>query len=271
MVVSSESSTGCVVFLLGKEIRCIEMEIKPADDIIISPAAGNSNHQQDRLPTGIEFWKQVALAQPCRVCHYKDNTYVCTQRMVVERIGKDGKFTNSFIKLNGYPCGIIAHKDRLYILTKGKPHTIHGYSLQGQMIVSWAHSDYFAGDPLCRTLTIIDDELVIVDRTNKKFTYYSLNGDLLRSVRYDGIEKRKMSLCHAGGDSIIVTNCDAFHGLLKFNLVSGAVEWTSNAVKQPSVVMMLNKKYALATEIENSAEEEVFIVFNLMTGEMLLC
>ena len=57
--------------MAGVEVRDIEMKIRPADDIIISPAAGNSNTQQNRLPTGMEPIKQIKVDYPCRVCHYK--------------------------------------------------------------------------------------------------------------------------------------------------------------------------------------------------------
>ena len=118
-----------------------------------------------------------------------------------------------------------------------------------------------------RALAVINnDKLVVADRTNKRFSIYSLTGELLRSVRCEEIGTSRISLCHAGGNSIIVTNCGALQEIFKFNLATGAVEWRSNAVKRPSAVMMLNKEYVLVTDWHFGALVKLLIV-NQMTGE----
>ena len=215
----------------GEKVRDVEMKIRPADDIIIAPAAGSLSHQQNRVPTSIKLENEIGVARPCRVCHYKGNTYVGTYNNAIDRIDKDGVVTESFIRLGGFPCGIIAHEDRLYVLQLGTPYSINVFNLLGQQLFKWKLNDSATKDYLGRALAVLNnDELVVTDRTNKRFSIYSFTGELLRSVRCEEIGTDRFTLCHAGGDSIIVTNCEASHELFKFNLATGAVEWRSNSV-----------------------------------------
>ena len=255
----------------GVKVRDIEMKIRPADDIIILPPAGNSNHQQNRVPTGTELIKEIKVGNPRRVCHYKGYTYVADSGNKIDRINEDGAVTESFIRLDGYPCGIIAYEDRLYVLQGDAPYAIKVFNMLGEHLFKWIHRDSVTRVFLGRALAVINnDELVVADRTNRRFTIYSLTGEHLRSVRCDEIGTERVTLCHAGGDSIIVSSPLASHELFKFNLATGAVEWRSNAVKQPSAVMMLNTEYALVTERISSAKVKIFIVYQA-TGEMILC
>ena len=217
----------------GVKVRDIEMKIRPADDIIISPPAGNSSHHQNRLPKSIEVEKEIRIGDPSRVCHYKGCTYVGRITSAIDRIDKDGAVTESFIRLDGYPCGIIANEDRLYVLQLGTPYFIQAFNLLGQHLFKRKLNDSVIKDYLGRALAVLNhDELVVADRTKKRFSIYSLTGKLLRSVRCDEIGgMNKISLCHAGGDSIIVTNCEASHELFRFNLATETVEWRSNSVK----------------------------------------
>ena len=216
----------------GVKVRDVEMKIRPSDNIIISPqAAGNSNHQQNSLPTSIEVGKEIRICDPCRVCHYKGYTYVGKWNSTVVRYDKDGVVIQAFIRLDGYPCGIIAHEDRLCVLQLGTPYSINVFNLLGQQLFKWKLNDSATKDYLGRALAVLNnDELVVTDRTNKRFSIYSFTGELLRSVRCEEIGTDRFTLCHAGGDSIIVTNCEASHELFKFNLATGAVEWRSNSV-----------------------------------------
>ena len=261
---------GTVDIISGVKIRDVEMKIRPADDIVISPAAGNSNHQQNRPPTGIELIKQIRVGDPCRVCHYKGYTYVGRITNAIDRIDKDGAVAESFIRLDGYPCGIIAHEDRLYVLQQGKSYFIQAFNLLGQHLFKWNHSDSVTRFYLGRALAILNNnELVVADRTNKKFNISSLTGELLRSIKCNEIGNGRISLCRASGESIIVTNYGAPHELFKFNLATETIEWRSNAVKRPSTVMMLNKEYVLVTEGEYSNQVKFFIL-NQMTGKVKL-
>ena len=245
------------------------MKIRQADDIIMSPAAaGNSNHQQNGVPTSIEVEKEIRVGDPCRVCHYKGYTYVGTYNNTIDRINEDGEVTESFIRVEGYPCGMIAHEDMLCVLQHGTPYFICVFNLLGQQLFKWELNDSATRTNLGRALAVINkEELVVADRINKRFNIYSLTGEFLRSVKCDEIGNSRISLCHASGDSIIVTNYCAQHELFKFNLATGAVEWRSNAVEGPSAVAMLNKEYALVTEEQGSTGVKFFIL-NQATGEM---
>ena len=181
----------------------------------------------------------------------------------------DRGITKGIINVKTFVNGLIAHDDRLYTAILGFNQTnVYVYELSGEKFRSWKHSDeglLNQTDFTYKALTIIGDQLVIAD--TKKLTTYSLTGKLLKVVECEKITASYVSLCHAGGDSILVTNLDASPALFKFNLATAAVEWTSNAIKQPSAVTMLNKEYALVTESQSSHHVKLYII-NQITGEM---
>ena len=241
-------------FMLGVEARNAEMKITAVDDIIISAAGtSGSDSQQHRLPTSMKLVKKKEIKMPSRVCHYKGNTYVARGfGMSIAKIDGDGRITEGIINVITFVNGLIAHDDRLYAAIRDFHQTnVVVYQLSDKMVHSLKHINF-------KALTVFRDQLVIAEVN--KFIIHSLTGERLRVVGCNQLGTRKVSLCHAGGDSIIVTKCDASPAMLKFNLATAAVEWTSNDVKQPSAVAMLNKKYALVTENQSSDHVKLFII-----------
>lgn len=258
--------------MLGVEVRNVEMKITAADDMIISAAgASGSDPQQCRLPTSMKLVKEIKIDYPRRVCHYKGYTYVTSGlrdlAQSIDRLDGHGDIAKGFMNFELFVVGFIAHDDRLYTaLRKLNQTNVAVYELSGKKVLSWRHSDedIFSFIVSCKALTVFRDQLVTADVN--KFTLYALTGERLRVVDCNKIGATKVSLCHAGGDSIIVTNGDALPAMLKFNLATAAVEWTSNVVKEPSAVTMLNKEYALVTEYQSSDHVKLFII-NQITGE----
>ena len=247
------------------------MKITAADDMIISAAgASGSDPQQCRLPTSMKLVKEIKIEDPQRVCHYKGYAYVTMgYGKDIARLHGHWGITKGFINVESFVVGLIAHNDRLYTVIRDFNKTnVAVYELSGrpEKVHSWKHSDVgiFSGGIYSKPLTVFRDQLVIAD--TKKLTIYSLTGKLLKVVECEKFTASNVSLCHAGGDSIIVTNGDASPALLKFNLATAAVEWTSNAVKRPSAVTMLNKEYALVTASQSSHHAKLFII-NQTTGE----
>ena len=243
------------------------MKLESADDIIVKP----SNQQptlslQNRAPpTSIQLIKQLAVGgYPPAVCHYKGYTYVTCQNGAVDRIDEGGQVTPSFIKLTTWVTGVIAYEDRLYTLTYGQPYTVYVHGLTGQQLHSWNHGD--RDNYSARALAVINNELIIADRINKRFTIYTLTGEHVRNVPCDLITKNYLTICHAADDSILVANVTATPELYRVNLTTGDVEWRLNTGSGDVGVFMCSKDFALVTRLNYSTEIKIWTL-NINTGK----
>ena len=201
------------------------MKLESADDIIINPPNRQPTHHLPNRapPTSIHLIKQVNVGgKRTAVCQYKGYTYLGCSNGAVDRIDEDGNVTESFIKLTNWVTGIIAHEDRLYTLMYGKPYTVYVHDLSGQQLHSWIHEH--RGNYTARALAIINNELIIADRTNKRFTIYTLTGEHVRKIPCDLITENYLTICHAADDSILVANVTATPMLYRVNLTTGDVE-----------------------------------------------
>ena len=244
------------------------MKLQSADDIIINPP----NQKQSTLklpsrapPTSIQLIKQVTVGDyPLAVCQYKGYTYVGCLYGAVDRIDEGGNVTSSFIKLASQAEGIVAYEDRLYTLMCGLPYTMYNYDLTGQQLRSWNHEDS-SGD-VGRFLAVINNKLVIADKTNKRFTIYTLTGERVRNVPCVLITKNYLTICHVGQNSILVANGDAKPGLDRVNLTTGDVEWRSDRVDSPIGVVMYSEDVALVTSFSYSNQVKIWTL-NAGTGK----
>ena len=251
------------------------MKLQSADDIIIN----RPNHKQrtNKLlrrapPTSVQIIKQVTVGScPLAVCQHNGYTYVGREYRAVDRIDEGGNVTSSFIKLAETVTGIVAYEDRLYTLMYGgrdKPYTVHVHDLSGQQLFSWKYEDM--SDFLGRFLTVIHNKLVIADRTNKRFTIYTLTGEFVRDVPCDLINDAVLTICHVGDNSILVAICGAKPGLYRMNLTTGDVEWRSDSVYSPVGILMYRTDYALFTSYSSSNRVKIFTL-NADTGRKFYC
>ena len=244
------------------------MMLQPADDIIIN--LPNQKQRTNKLPsrappTSIKLIKQVTVGyNPRAVCQYKGYTYVGCLYGAVDRIDEGGNVTSAFIKLASQAEGIVAYEDRLYTLMYGQPYTVYVHNLTGQQLHSWKHEDS-SGD-VGRFLTVINNKLVIADKTNKRFTIYTLTGERVRNVPCVLITKNYLTICHVGDNSVLVANGDAKPGLYSVNLTTGDVVWTSDKVDGPIGVVMYSKDVALVTSHSRSNKIKIWTL-NVDTGK----
>ena len=245
------------------------MKLQSADDIIINPP--NHKHCSNKLPgkappTSIQLIKQVDVGNfPFALCQYKGYTYVGRTTGAVDVIDEGGDVTSSFIKLARTVTGIVAYEDRLYSLTSGEPHTVYVHDLTGQQLRSWNHEDR-SGYSEGRSLAVINNELIIVDKTNKRFTIYTLTGERVRDVPCDLINNSGISFCHVGDNSVLVANCEAKPRLFRVNLTTGDVVWRSDRVDYPVGILMYSKDVALVTSHSRSNQFKI-CTLNTHTGE----
>ena len=119
----------------------------------------------------------------------------------------------------------------------------------------WEHRDRSCH--ATRNLTIVNDQLVAADMSNKNFTIYTRKGERVRKVKCDLLTDRGFTtLCHAGNESLIVSRTTPNPGLFKVNLQTGDVEWRSNRVEKPILVTTLNKDYAVVISHEENQDRK---------------
>ena len=243
------------------------MKLESSDDIIINPPNQQPTHHLPNRapPTSIQLIKQATVGgNPTAVCKYKGYTYVGCVNGAVDRIDEGGQVTLSFIKLAQCVTGIIAQEDRLYTLMYGQPYTVYVHDLSGQQLHSWIHED--RGNYSARALAIINNELIIADRTNKRFTIYTLTGAHVRDVPCDLIYNDYLTICQAGDNSILVANFDAKPELYRVNLTTGNIEWRSDRVDNPVGILMHSKDVALVTSYSISQQVKIWTL-NADTGK----
>ena len=198
------------------------------------------------------------------MCQYKGYTYVGRIGFGVDRIDEGGNVTSSFIKLAGCVTGIVAYEDTLYTLTRGVWCMVYVHDLADQQLHSWEHED--RSGSLGRSLAIIKNEVIIADRTNKRFTIYTLTGERVRDVPCDLITQKHLTVCHVGYKAVLVANRDAKPGLYRVNLTTGDVVWRSDRVDSPVGIAMHSKEVALVTSYNDSKQVEIWII-NADTGK----
>lgn len=242
-------------------MRDVEMRIEDGEDIAI---------KEIKSPTSIELVKEVKVkSSPGAVCQYKGCTYVGCENGDVFKIDGEGCHTSSlFIKLDTWICGIIANKDRLYILMygNGSPYSVFLYNLRGERLYSWKHRDSIAASR-SRVFSVMNDHLLIAGRTKKNFSFtkFTLDGEYSGSVGCEDIKNDLLSFCNSSDNSIIVTNHGVKNKLFKLNLDTSAIEWeTSDTGEDPIGVCKLNEDFALVTS--NYSEGTILRVFNHNTG-----
>ena len=209
------------------------------------------------LPLNIDFRDDYS---PSSVCQYKGYTYVGMGEGSMEWINPDGSITCPFLKLPGDVVGVIVYQERLHCLADDGQHharapnkqSIHVYDLNGIKLHTWTHGDR-SSELSGRKLTIVNDQLIVADRSHKNFTIYTLKGKRVNEEKCDLLSDEVFTtICHAGNESVIVSRPIANPGLFKVNLKLGDVEWTSNRVEKPIGVTTFSKDYAVVISHEEN-------------------
>ena len=139
---------------------------------------------------------------------------------------------------------------------KSSPYTVYVHDLSGQQLHTWNHED--RGNCSARALAIINNELIIADRTNLRFTIYTLTGERVRNVRCDLIYNDYLTICQVGDDSIIVANRIAKPEMYRVNLTTGIIEWRSDRVSRPIGVLMQSEEVALVTSCNSTTQVKIW-------------
>ncbi|XP_067949339.1 transcription intermediary factor 1-beta-like isoform X2 [Watersipora subatra] len=143
--------------------------------------------------------------------------------------------------LSGVVQSITVYNERIYTLSCGSTVSVHGMS--GSYITKWTHRCY---DTYSNALTIISDEIVLPDTTNKNLVVYSLTGSIMRRVACPWLVASRIAMCPFDNTSAIV----ACSGTKTFcvNFMTGERLWTHEGVSSPPGLTCYGRKYVLVSQ-----------------------
>ena len=247
----------CVSFVLEKEKRETELVVYHTDDVIL---CDRSQHTSIRSPpTGLQLEREIRVGHACTaVCHYKGYTYVGLDNGSVDRIDDQGSVTSAFIELPNTVISIRALNDQLFILTYNKPYKMYVFDLNGSQIHTWNHiwnHHDINENPFGNKISIIKNQIAVADVSNKRITLYTPAGEVIRHIQCAEITTHtRVSMCECDYNSVIIS-CLITAKVFKFNLTSGAVEWTNTDITAPTTVrcygqyVLVSGEYIRTTQI----------------------
>ena len=235
-------------------MRDIEMKTIPEEDITIKEIIE---------PTAMVLRNGLTLKSfPGAVCLYKGCLYVGCEDGSIAKWETDGHVHYSFIKLDSWICGIVAHEEKLYSLMykDGGSYKVYVHDLTGKKLFGWAHQE--KGACSRRVLAVMGDQLLIAGRKAKKFSFYTLTGEHVRDVVFDAIKDDLLSLCFLDENSILVANQ---HSMYRLDINTPKIVWCSDNVKDPVGVCKLNDDFSIVTT--NYSDVMAVWTLNHNTGE----
>jgi len=93
--------------------------------------------------------------------------------------------------------------------------------------------------------------VIVGDVSNKRFTVYSLTGDIIRHIPCTQLSYTS-HICEAGDDSVIITSWWASK-VFKLNLTTEEIEWTSTHVRDLKAVVRYAKRYVLVAAFSGTS------------------
>jgi len=192
----------------------------------------------DSLPTQLSLLHTVPVSSHCTsVCSYEGNTYAGLNKGLwegrVDIIDENNQLSREIVGVGNSVYSVAVYKDRLYTLVHDNPYRITVHDLTGKLITSWNHTDEWGG--YINKLAVVSDQVVIPDRQNKSLTVYSLTGKVIKHIKCPLLSPNLVSMCAVDNLSVVVSDYQTSK-VIKVNIPSGEVEWTSRDVPYPEGV-----------------------------------
>lgn len=241
----------------------VTLKIVPADDWTIDSSGLTIS---PLLPTSMKQLTTITFsARSMSVCQYKGNTYVGQSTNSVARVDSNRIVHQYFITHCGPVESTVIYKDRIYIMGAhtSTARTIGVYELSGQCVTQWDHAD--ASPWSNDALIVMADQVLIPDRMNNRVTVYSLTGETLRHIPlHPHPGNTHIAACSVDDTSIIISHYGSSQ-VLKINIATGDVMWTSKSVSEPYAVTCHRGKYAFVTSCDHST---IIKILCTSTGEL---
>jgi outer membrane protein assembly factor BamB len=109
---------------------------------------------------------------------------------------------------------------------------------------------------------VVNEKVVVPDGASQSLTVYTLQGRLMKQVKVPGMTRNWKALAVCGDDSVILSDRGA-NSVLRVNIDSGEVMWTSKHVNRPQGVVCYKDRYVLVTN--RNSETKIWIL-DMETG-----
>jgi len=242
------------------------VEISSAADISVSSVHGVKTYS---APKSLKLFKTLEISDDrSSVCSYEGNIYVGLQYNSggIVRIDEEFNVTR-LVTSDGSVRAVTVYKDKLYALTDSYvqsrktriiQYQVRVYTLYGNEVTSWRHGDESETQ---NRLTVIDDQVVIPDRSNARITVYSLAGKVVKHIPCSLLsENSTAAICAADRHCVVVS---VFSQVFKLDLTTEKVIWTCKGVSNPRGVTCYRNKYILVT---SQSKKTTIWILDVKTG-----
>jgi len=218
------------------------------------------------IPKFLKLLKTIGFYNSCfSVCSYEGSTYIGLQHSIV-RINEDFTLTE-LVTSDDSVRAVTVYKDKLYALTDSYLQSrkrctiwyqVRVYTLDGNEVTSWRHSDESRSK---NKLMIIDDQIVIPDKSNTRITVYSLVGEVVKHILCPLLDQNsEISMCAADSHCVVVSDSSQ---VFKLDLTTEKVIWTCEDVSKPQGVTCYRSKYILVTKEDSTT---TICILDMKTG-----
>jgi len=242
-----------------EEKREVEVDVVSAADVSISLDQRATTYT---FPRSLELLQSVDFSNRCFcACKYKGNTYVGLNCRV-DRVDGSYNVPKSFLSSNNVVYGLAVCKDQLFTLAGSSSWKVNVHDLSGKQVTSWSHSENSWSR---NKLAIVDNQIVVPNRQNKKLTLYSLTGKVIKHVPCSTLGDNDVALCGADGHSVVVSDMGSSQ-VFKFDLTTEKVIWACKDVSKPQGVTCYRNRYILVT---NRSSKTTIWILDVETGQWL--
>ncbi|XP_067940943.1 uncharacterized protein [Watersipora subatra] len=240
--------------------REIELEVAPADDVIIV-----DDDSMFRLPEQTTHLKTVKLpACPLSLCHKSGYLYVGMDNHNIARIDRSFSIDQSFITCSAQVYSIAVYKDRVYTLLASSPYTVCVFDMLGKRLAFWVVS---CSSNNCNALAVVSDEVVVAEQPHSRLAVFSLSGQLHKHVPCTLIGQAHTFISSVDDSSIIISDSTTAK-VSRFNITTGKVEW-SVSVTNPRGVCCYGSRYLLVGRYSRKNIQIVDLVTGTLVSEIV--
>ena len=202
-------------------------------------------------------------------CQWKNFIYLCLDDNTIAKVTSNLECQCHFTRCAGSVNAISVYQDRIYTMQRvsGRnyivSHSIHVYDLSGQEVTQWSCS--VDTSVHLATLTILDDQLIIPDKVNRRLTVYSLDGHLLRYIPCYLLhpERSSVDILSCKNNFLIISD-SVLNKLSKINTTTGEVVWTFDGFDNPLQISSYGPHYVLVAQDYGSE----IVALNLKPAEI---
>jgi len=154
---------------------------------------------------------------------------------------------------------VFVYNDQIYILHIGS--LVNVYNLQGDWITNWSHSDNLRW---VNQLVITKDQVIIPDRSNLTLVFYSLNGEVKKTLPCAFLKELQTRICIADRNSVIISQ-ESSTLIIKLGLSNGNIVWKCRELKNPIGMTCYKDMFVFVIENNNSSYQ--LCILSLDTGQ----